>query len=849
MHHAILIAVVALGLAAAGASEAAAAGLTIADNGRSEYVIVVADDASPSAKHGAAELRMFLKQMTGADLPIVSDREPTGAHEILVGDSAHLRRLGVNIDYKALGNEGYVLRTVGPHLVIAGGALRGTMYGVYGLLEDHLGCRWFTPEVSRIPTYQKLVVGPLDERRVPVLEYRDPDFMDCLDGDWNARNRMNGASAELDETRGGKVTYEGFSHTFFSFISPDEYFDEHPEYFSEIDGKRVRDRTQLCCTNEDVIRILTEKLRQRMREHPEANVFSVTQMDWGNYCQCEKCAALTEKEGTPAAPLLTMINRIADALADEFPDKAIDTFAYQWSRTPPKTIRPRPNVIIRLCSIECCFSHPLATCDSEESAAFRKDIADWAKLCNRLWVWDYVTCFTNYLLPFPNLRVLDDNIRFFTQNHVTGIFEEGNYQSLHGDMAPLRSYLMAKFLWNPDYDPEQAMTEFLEGVYGAAAGPIREYIDLLHDKVERENIHIHISEQPDAPYLSDALLAAADALWDRAEAAVAGQPEVLTRVRLARLSVDYAILERTKQKAMSRLRIEDGRYRADLDPAFEARADRFFSVGEANNLTLVSEWRRESLAAYKERTLEPKTGWEVVTLSGDGLRLDVAPGLGGRMLTIQTLPGGANVAYRPGAEAPGFPNAGGYAESWRAGRRGRGWGRRGRRVEYEAKVTKAAGASTLRLTADLSDSAELSRTITVPAEGRSFETESTITNTGQAEQPASARITFDLDLGPARDVIVTTAGGSPRDLPAAADDEPLAIDAAQLAAGVTVARRSGGPGVRIVASGPDLKRAEIRGDVDGPRVTVALTIDGTLPAGGSSTLHQTVEVLPAASGR
>ena len=840
MYDVILIAALALGLAATSASDAAGDGLMIAENGRSEYTIVLADDASPSTKHGAAELRVFLKQMTGADLPVISEREPISAHEILVGDSAHLRQLGVEIAYNALGDEGYVLRTVGPHLVIAGGALRGTMYGVYGLLEDYLGCRWFTPDVSRIPTYERLVVVPLDETRVPALEYRDPYFIDCFDGDWNARNRMNGASARLEGKHGGKVTYEGFSHTFFDFISPDEYFDEHPEYFSEINGKRTRDRTQLCCTNEDVIRIMTEKLRQRMREHPEANVFSVTQMDWDNYCQCEKCSALMEKEGTPGAPVFAMINRIADALAEEFPDKAIDTFAYQWSRRPPKTIRPRPNVIIRLCSIECCFSHPLATCDSEESAEFRKDIAGWAKMCDRLWVWDYVTCFTNYLLPFPNLRVLDDNIRFFIQNHVTGIFEEGNYQSLHGEMATLRSYMMAKFLWNPDYDPEQAMTEFLEGVYGAAAGPIREYIDLLHDTVERESIHIHISEQPDAPYLSDELLATADALWERAEAAVAGEPEVLQRVRLARLSVDYTILERSKQEATSRLRIEDGRYRADLDPAFEARADRFFSLGEANDLTLVSEWRRESLADYEERILGPKTGWAVVSLSGADLRLDVAPDLGGRILAVRLLPDGPDAAYLPGPDEPGYPNAGGYGESWSAGRRDRG---RGRRARFDANMTKTAEGSTLRLTASLGDRAELSRTITVPAEGRSFEIESTVTNTDSAEQPAGVRTSFDLNLGPAGDVVVLVAGGGALDVPTSTDEEALAIAPEQLGAGVTLASRSGGLGVRIVASGANLKGAEIRGDAKRPRVTVRLTTEGTLPVGGSSALRQRVEVL------
>ena len=840
MYDAVVILVLALGLAAAGAGRAAGEGLTIAEGGRSDYVIVVADDASPSAKHGAAELRMFLKQMTGADLPIMSDREPIGAHEIMVGDSAHVRALGVAIDYDALGDEGYVLRTVGPHLVIAGGARRGTMYGVYGLLEDHLGCRWFTPEVSRIPRYERLVVGPLEETRVPVLEYRDPYFIDCFDGDWNARNRMNGASARLDEERGGKVTYEGFAHTFFSFISPEEYFDEHPEYFSEIDGKRVRDRTQLCCTNEDVIRLLTEKLRQRMREHPEADVFSVTQMDWGNYCQCEKCTALMEKEGTPGAPMFAMINRIADAVAEEFPDKAIDTFAYQWSRKPPKTIRPRPNVIIRLCSIECCFSHPLATCDSQESAEFRKDIAEWAKICNRLWVWDYVTCFTNYLLPFPNLRVLDDNIRFFVQNHVTGIFEEGNYQSLHGEMATLRSYMMAKFLWNPDYDPEQAMNEFLEGVYGAAASPIRQYIDLLHDTVERENIHIHISEEPDAPYLSDELLAAADKLWEQAEAAVADQPEVLNRVRVARLSVDYAILERTRKAATSPFRIEGGRYRADLDPAFEARAERFFSVGEANGLTLVSEWRHESLEDYKARTLTPKTGWEVVSLSGGDLAVDVVPDLGGRILSIRGLPNGPNLAYLPGPDAPGYPEAGGYGESWSAGRHGWGWGRRGR-AEVATKVTRDAERTRLRLTTSLRGRAELSRTITVPARGTAFEMESTVTNVGAEEQPVNAQPSFDLALGPAGDLAIA-AGGRALDRPPSAD-EAVWVDAAQLAAGVAISSRSGGPGIRIAVSGDFVKGAEIRADAAGPRVTVTLSIEGTLAAGASSTVRQTVSLL------
>jgi hypothetical protein len=132
--------------------KAAAGAIVLAEGSRSAYQIVVADNASPSTRHGAEELQRFLQEIGGAKLPIVSDSQPQSPKEIILGDNAHLKKLGVAIDFNALGNEGYVIRTVGDTLVIAGGALRGTMYGVYGLLEDHLGCRWFAPGVSRIPS-------------------------------------------------------------------------------------------------------------------------------------------------------------------------------------------------------------------------------------------------------------------------------------------------------------------------------------------------------------------------------------------------------------------------------------------------------------------------------------------------------------------------------------------------------------------------------------------------------------------------------------------------------------------------------------------------------------------------
>ena len=587
-------------------------GLVIARNGKSEYRIIVADDASRSTLHGAVELQAFLNRMTGAELPIVTDSLPMREHEIILGNNEHLRKLDTGIDFDGLGDEGYVLKTIGDHLVIAGGSMRGTMYGVYGLLEDHLGCRWFTPEVSKIPSNRKLVVPELDETVLPVLEYREPFVYECFDGDWAARNRMNGSRADVGDRRGGRVEWGRgmFVHTFNYLVPPDEHFDAHPEYFSLVDGKRLKHPSQLCCTNENVIKLVTERMLEEMRKNPQATVFSLSQNDWFNFCQCKKCRAAAEREGSQIAPVLMMVNRVAEEAEKEFPDKIIETLAYQWTRHPPKTLRPRHNVVVRLCSIECCFSHPLGTCDSPQNTTFTSDLREWSKICDRLWVWNYCTSFSDYLLPFPNLRVRDDNIRLFVENNVTGVFQQDVYTTPHGELSSLSGYLNAKLLWNPDYDEDTAINEFLAGVYGGAAGPIRAYIDMLHDKVASDNIHMPIWPGQQPAYLTAEILDRADMLWDEAEVAVAGNPDVLERVKIARLSVDYG---RIQHDRLERAYIIDREnLRVEVDPSFAERVERFCELADQSGVLMLSEgglkiadFRDDVLGSLTPRTLTP----------------------------------------------------------------------------------------------------------------------------------------------------------------------------------------------------------------------------------------------------
>ncbi|MDQ3815588.1 MAG: DUF4838 domain-containing protein, partial [Armatimonadota bacterium] len=248
--------------------------------------------------------------------------------------------------------------------------------------------------------------------------------------------------------------------------------------------------------------------------------------------------------------LLAFVNYVAQKIEPDYPHVAVDTLAYQYTRRPPKTIKPRPNVIVRLCSIECNFAEPL---DHPSNAAFASDIRDWAKICNRLYIWDYTTDFAHYVQPHPNWFSLGPNVRFFAQHNVKGVFEQGAYQSHGAEMAELRAWVLAHLLWNPHQDDKALIAEFLHGYYGSAAAPyIRQYLDLMRDA--SRGFYLTCFSPSDAPFLQFGPLTQAERLWQQAEIAVKDDPEKLWRVRQGHLSVRYVWLVRWSQLRREALR-------------------------------------------------------------------------------------------------------------------------------------------------------------------------------------------------------------------------------------------------------------------------------------------------------
>ena len=568
--------------------------LIIAQDGLAKAVIVISADATESEQHAANELADFLRQITGTKFEIQA--HPTaGKSRLLVGPgAAKLAMSDFSID--GLGSDGIIIRTVGDDLILAGGRPRGTLYAVYTFLEEHVGCRWWSSKVSSIPIKPTLEIGTLNIRYVPPLEYRESFWFDAFNGDWAVRNKSNGNSVRVDDKRGGKHIYEGFVHTFFPLIPPKKYFGDHPEWFSEIKGKRSHERTQLCLTNEEMRKELIKNLKERLRKNPAATIASVSQNDWRGNCQCSKCAAIEKEEGSPAGLMLRFVNAVAGEIEDEFPNVAISTLAYQYTRKPPKITKPRPNVIVRLCSIECSFSKPLA---DERNKKFRDDIVGWSKICNRLYIWDYTTNFRHYIMPHPNLLVLGPNVKFFVDHNVKGIFEQGAYTSNGAEMAELRAWVLAKLLWYPTLDGRKLIGEFIEGYYGPASSLIKDYLEITHDAVEESGDQLGCFSQHTAKFLSFETLSKGWEKLKAAEATVTDDPGLHFRVQVAQMPIMYTFMMRWDE-------MREACQAAGADwpmaDSIKATFEQFKVLANKNNVTRLNEWQ-EGFGAL-EKALE-----------------------------------------------------------------------------------------------------------------------------------------------------------------------------------------------------------------------------------------------------
>lgn len=522
----------AVSAADAGNAEESAAAVAV-DEGYSVYI----DDEC--MREAAEYFTDYFEGATGIDLPVTRDASVSPKIVLLVSSGD-------------IGN-GYRISESGGDIFIEGSDFTQLVRGMYGFLEKYAGVRYYTSEG---PTYTKnSVTVPANENYVysPYFLYTDTDWLSPTDVQYSMFNGLTGSQYRTIPSCLGKTCdyISRSAHTLTNQFCPaSEYYEEHPEYFSVYRG--IQTSSQLCLSNPEVLEIVKQEvfdlLEQKHDPDAPLQIVSLTQHDNLWFCTCPKCRATDRKYGSHAGTMLEFVNAVARAVAEKgcYDNVLIDTFAYQYTRTPPKGIVPEKNVIVRLCSIECCFSHALDDPSCKANKAFMDDLRGWSAICDKIAIWDYTTNYANFVGIFPDFGVLQRNMQLFAENNVIGIYEEGNYaMEAEGEFGELRSWLICNLFKDPYLDFDAAVSEFCNAYYGAAGPYIKEFIDFITEKESSRHLGIYQSMRATLG-LSIKDTAKCEEIWQKALAAASG--EELDRVKASMLSWRWYKMESRKSE-------------------------------------------------------------------------------------------------------------------------------------------------------------------------------------------------------------------------------------------------------------------------------------------------------------
>ena len=513
--------------------------LTFAERGRPAWPISLPESPAPAEAYAAEVLRDAMAQMVGTAPRIV--RGPVAGSVIALSSGRDV-------------SDGFSLEARANRLEIRGQNPRGTLYGVYDLLERFCGCGWYTPWRTVLPRQDRLSVPDgLAVRETPAFVLRQPSWYGVRTNQlFASRCRLNGESPDgavphPDPKYGGCplrfVRRLYTSHTFLTLVPPERYFKSHPEYFSMIGGRRRDGRTQLCCSNPEVIELVTTNALALAAADPTAEVVGISPMDWYDFCECPACRAIVEKEGSEAGLMLTLVNAVAERIAKVRPELKVETLVYGRTLVPPKTVRPRENVIICSCA-QVDWGEPLVSAKRPGNVSWREQYERWTSWTRDLYQWDYTVNFLWFNQPFLNFDVLGPNVRFFRDHGVRYLYMDGAPLPA-ADFGDLKCWLLAKLAWNPDLPVDELVDRFLVGCYGAGASHVRAAYDLeRRQKLIRPDLAVDYWQKDDPERFSDGFYDRLLEAWNRAEVAVQNDPDALFAVLMGKYSPVAANLQR-----------------------------------------------------------------------------------------------------------------------------------------------------------------------------------------------------------------------------------------------------------------------------------------------------------------
>ncbi len=490
--------------------------IDLVKDGKSHASIVLGEKASSTEQYAAKELQLYLNKLSEVTVPIQVAGEKAGKIGIIIGTPSTNSMIAKSrlLEKLSLGRDGFLIKTIGNQIILAGENPSGALYATYAFLEEHLGIRWYFPgpKGEYVPTMTDISIGEIDDTQKPAFEFRGlnivyfnndlPEFLA-----WMARNRMNNSRQVIVDPHHGdklkmymKYGFINSSMTYFShFLHFSDLFETHPEYYPLLDGKRAKGfpsgfnkgRTQqynYCLSNPGVVKEVAKSIRELVTRFPELEVIGLNQLDSDKWCECQPCVSM----GSPSDRLHIFINKLVDELGPVLDKRFISTQAYHSTAELPVKTKPNKKVVVYYTLINQCARHGWnENCPVQERQKQR--LAGWLQYGNPVVAYTYPTQFSpGFPMPLAYNALVD--MEFYNKIGVAGWYPESamdnpGQQPLNRDKELLMGdemyskllyyYVGAKALWNPKMTLKQIKDDFFPKFYGSAGPAMRKYYDAL----------------------------------------------------------------------------------------------------------------------------------------------------------------------------------------------------------------------------------------------------------------------------------------------------------------------------------------------------------------------------------
>ena len=389
-----------------------------------------------------------------------------------------------------MGDDGFLIRSLGPDVVILGKGSRGVLYGAYAFLEQQ-GVRWFFPgkQYEIVPhhalnwnTSLKLTESPAFPKRI--LFYWPNNYSPIEDWiDFCAKVRLNRVAFHytwpaldwyptlqarlLPELRKRGLEIEVAGH-FLSTFLPRTLFPQHPDWFRQNEqGVRVND-FNLNPFNQDALDYIAGGAVEYLSKMPEASLFHLWADDIGGGGWSHE---IGKESYTPSDQALLVSNYLVKKLRERLPNANLAYLAYHDTVYPPQVVKPEAGLVYFYAPRERCYAHALSdpACDLNQkyATALEKGLPAFGP--QNAEVFEYYAdqiLYENMTNP-PLPEVLSGDMRYY---HQLGIPAVGalltNTSNFVTPMANM--FLYPQALWNPARNLADSLDEYATLYFGDA---------------------------------------------------------------------------------------------------------------------------------------------------------------------------------------------------------------------------------------------------------------------------------------------------------------------------------------------------------------------------------------------